>query len=101
MKGFIDDWDALSALFQANQYRQDAQRRADEAKRDLRNAKEIQAELLFRIDQHVADEKNKKKRAAMINEGTCAEGLRGLRESLGMDEFGKKPKDEDDGNADA
>jgi hypothetical protein len=91
---FIDDWDALTALFKCNQYRHDAQRRYDAAKRDLRDAKEIQAEILDRIDRHVGEREAAGARQAMIDSGTSAEGLRDLRTSLGMDEFGKKKGDD-------
>lgn len=93
---FLTDWDALTALFKCNQYRHDAQRRYDEAKRDLRDAKEIQAEILDRIDRHVVAREAAGAQKAAIDSATSADGLRDLRESLGMDEFGKKPKDGDE-----
>ncbi len=94
---FLTDWDALTALFKCNQYRHDAQRRYDEAKRDLKDAKEIQAEILARIDAHVVAREAAGAQKAAIDQGTSADGLRDLRQSLGMDEFGKKPKEGDDG----
>lgn len=98
---FIDDWDALGALFKCNQYRQDAQQRYNAAKRDLRDAKEVQAEILLQIDCYVAERKAAGARALMIENGTSADGLRELRDSLGMDEFGKKkPKADDSGAPD-
>lgn len=93
---FIDDWDALTALFKCNQYRQEAQNRFDVAKRDLQDAKEIQAEIMHKIDYHVVEREAAGARALMIEHGTSADGLRELRETLGMDEFGKKPKKDGD-----
>lgn len=99
MKSFENDWDALASLFKCNQYRSDAQKRYDEAKRDLRDAKEIQSEILDRIDRHVIDRKDSDARRVLIDKGTSADGLRDLRSALGMDEFGKKPKTEDEGSS--
>lgn len=91
---FLDDFDALSQLFKVRQFRQEAEGRASRAKNDLKNAKEIESEILRRIDAHVSSSRRKKARKIMIDEATSAEGLRQLRMDLGMDEFGKKKGDD-------
>lgn len=95
-QGFRDDWEALTSLFYANQYLEEADARLDIAKRDKKDATQVRDECLRRISQHVQRVKRKRTRQLLIEDGTSEEGLRQLRLSLGMPEYGAKPEKEDD-----